>query len=524
MSRARIYARNLFANWVGYGASLLVMFFMSPFVVHTLGDVDYGVWSLMMSLTGYLGLVELGTQAGIGRFINFYLGKEDIPKVNGIISTGMAIFVAVGALLLIAGGTLAALMPWIFPKIPAELLPDARIICMLIALNLWMSFLSAPFRQIIQAHERFELTNAVALLVLTVRTTATIFALLHGYRLVTLALIQVAGSILGQVCVQVFARRVFPQLSVRPSLVSLARFRELFGFSIWAFIAGMAYRLLYSADTIVIAILLGPKQITYYAIGGMLLYKAADFIGQGTSVFRPKIMQDCARQDWSAVRAQYRRSTDLAMGLSILLMVGMIGFGHEFIVLWMGRRFEVSYTILVILASSWLFTVAYNVAGSTIYLGLNRVKFSALFRMGQGVSNLGLTLVFVLGLGQGIEGVAWGTFYPRIGFGIFGALIAMRWIGMSLRQFFFSTALRWAILGGVFYALCLAVNLLPLASNWCMFFLKVSLATIVYGPLAWVILLDAGAKDVLQNAIARRLPTYLRKVPVHEELADSREH
>ena len=45
MSRARIYARNLFANWVGYGASLLVMFFMSPFVVHTLGDVDYGVWS-----------------------------------------------------------------------------------------------------------------------------------------------------------------------------------------------------------------------------------------------------------------------------------------------------------------------------------------------------------------------------------------------------------------------------------------------------------------------------------------------
>ena len=40
MSRARIYARNLTANWVGYAANLAVMFFMSPFVVHTLGDVQ----------------------------------------------------------------------------------------------------------------------------------------------------------------------------------------------------------------------------------------------------------------------------------------------------------------------------------------------------------------------------------------------------------------------------------------------------------------------------------------------------
>ncbi len=51
MTLARTYVRNIVANWIGYGASLVIMFFMSPFVVHTLGDVQYGVWSLMMSLT-----------------------------------------------------------------------------------------------------------------------------------------------------------------------------------------------------------------------------------------------------------------------------------------------------------------------------------------------------------------------------------------------------------------------------------------------------------------------------------------
>ena len=83
MSRARVYFRNLTANWIGYAVNLVVMFFMSPFVVHTLGNVDYGVWSLMVSLTGYLGLTELGTRAGIGRFINFYLARRTrIPSTR----------------------------------------------------------------------------------------------------------------------------------------------------------------------------------------------------------------------------------------------------------------------------------------------------------------------------------------------------------------------------------------------------------------------------------------------------------
>ena len=46
MSKARIYARNLAANWIGYGANLVVMFFLSPFVVHSLENAGHGVWFL----------------------------------------------------------------------------------------------------------------------------------------------------------------------------------------------------------------------------------------------------------------------------------------------------------------------------------------------------------------------------------------------------------------------------------------------------------------------------------------------
>lgn len=65
MSRARIYARNLAANWIGHGASLVVMFFLSPFVIYTLGQVEYGIWSLLTVLTGYMGVLDLGVMCAL---------------------------------------------------------------------------------------------------------------------------------------------------------------------------------------------------------------------------------------------------------------------------------------------------------------------------------------------------------------------------------------------------------------------------------------------------------------------------
>ena len=65
MNRARIHARNLAANWIGHGANLVVLFFLSPFVVHTLGKVEYGIWSLLTVLTCSMGVLDLGVMCAL---------------------------------------------------------------------------------------------------------------------------------------------------------------------------------------------------------------------------------------------------------------------------------------------------------------------------------------------------------------------------------------------------------------------------------------------------------------------------
>ena len=76
MSTARIYTRNLAINWFSLIAGLVVMFFLSPFVVHSLGNNAYGIWVLLGSLVGYLGLLDLGVRAAVTRFIARFHAQE----------------------------------------------------------------------------------------------------------------------------------------------------------------------------------------------------------------------------------------------------------------------------------------------------------------------------------------------------------------------------------------------------------------------------------------------------------------
>lgn len=64
-----VLTRNVLANCTVLVAEVLVAFFLTPFIVGRLGLLTYGVWSLLNSLVGYMGLIDLGIRGSVGRFL-----------------------------------------------------------------------------------------------------------------------------------------------------------------------------------------------------------------------------------------------------------------------------------------------------------------------------------------------------------------------------------------------------------------------------------------------------------------------
>ena len=73
---------NLSASFVSYGVTLLIGFFLSPFIVRTIGVEANGFVSLANNFVSYASLITLALNSLAGRYITISLVKGDIKEAN----------------------------------------------------------------------------------------------------------------------------------------------------------------------------------------------------------------------------------------------------------------------------------------------------------------------------------------------------------------------------------------------------------------------------------------------------------
>ena len=81
--------RNVGSSWFALGVNVLVGIFLSPYILHRLGDVAFGLWILVFSVTGYYGLFDLGIRSSIVRYIAKYSANEEHDELNRLVNTAM---------------------------------------------------------------------------------------------------------------------------------------------------------------------------------------------------------------------------------------------------------------------------------------------------------------------------------------------------------------------------------------------------------------------------------------------------
>src|SRR5580658_1637146 len=70
LMRKRELIKNVGSGWFSLGVNILVGIFLSPFILHRLGNTAYGAWILVFSVTGYYGLFDLGIRSSIVRYVS----------------------------------------------------------------------------------------------------------------------------------------------------------------------------------------------------------------------------------------------------------------------------------------------------------------------------------------------------------------------------------------------------------------------------------------------------------------------
>jgi len=489
MTGAGVLARNLMVNWGGHAANLLVMVFLSPFVVHTLGQVEYGLWYLLMVMAGYMGIFDLGVRASTGRHVVLYLGRGDHEAVRSTIQTGLGFFSLFGLLVLLLGVGLGWMFPRFFPRVPPEYYGLVRILVPMMAANVLLSAYGAIFGSVLVAHDRFDLCRAVDLVVLAVRTAGTVVALKGGYRITGLTVVLLAGNLLSLAGNYVLARRIYPRLVVRATL-SRARLRELLRYGAGAFISDAGVIVISQTPGFVVGVVLGLAAVAVYGVGAMLPFYGATFLVIIGYTFFPPVQRALARGELGTARLLLFRQISLALSLGMGLYVGFIFFGRSFLRLWMeGPDFD---AVAVAQAAQVLRIV--SIAG-LLYLpiigcrealnALGHIRFNAVVTAVEAALNLGLSVaILMLRRPWGLAGVALATVVALIlGRGVLIPWYACRKLQIPAGQFLRSVGKAGGMTLAALMGWCWFVRWLIPADSWSGFWLQIGLVVTGYVPM-----------------------------------------
>jgi O-antigen/teichoic acid export membrane protein len=484
--------RNVLSNWSGYIFSVVVSFFLAPYVVNHLGTTAYGVWSLVISLTGYLGLLDLGVRGAVTRYVARFHAQADHQRSSQVASAAMAIFGGSG-LATISVSLLLAISIVGRMNIPAEYLTAARSVLVLTGISIAVSLINGVYGGMLIALQRFDLSNGIEVVTAGLRAVAIVVALNRGEGLVTLAGIQVGFTLLRLLANVVFLHKLYPQVRVRPRSADAQNLRLIFSFSVFSCLLHASRNLIYDSDLVVIGAYLPVTAVTFYAIGGNLVDYARALISGISQTMTPLASSLEAKQGAAGVRELLLKSSPWGTIVALPIAITFLIRGNSFIELWMGAQFaESSGDVLKILAIVMLFGASGSIVGSVL-LGISRHKPLVPAFVAEGLCNLGLSIWLVHKMG--IIGVAWGTLIPSL-FTNFAFIpwYVRRVLGVSPWRYAQLAWLKPGLAAVPFAIITYAVEQLWPAGNLLIFFLQVALCLSFLVACDWRICLNANQR------------------------------
>src|SRR5689334_21795393 len=117
--------KNVGSSWFSLGINILVGIFISPFILHRLGDAAYGIWVLIFSITGYYGLFDLGIRSSVVRFVSKFTATDERESLGRLINTSLLSYTLIGAAAMLITLVLTMFVDKVF-RIPPEFQSTAR--------------------------------------------------------------------------------------------------------------------------------------------------------------------------------------------------------------------------------------------------------------------------------------------------------------------------------------------------------------------------------------------------------------
>ena len=483
---------------------------LTPYMIAKLGDSEYGLYTLIGAIIGYISVLDFGLNNTIVRFVAKYKAQDDRKGEENFLATTMLIYAVISSVVVIAGIFVYFNLDDFFPKLSPEELEKAKIMFAILIFNVAITLPGGAFAAISSAYEHFVFPRALNIVKYIVRSIMVVALLYKGGDSISIVILDTVVNVLVILFNGYYVSRKL-RVSFKFHHLESPLIRQIFSYSIWIFIFALVGQFQWRAGQVILGVISGTTAVAIYGVGIMLGTYYGAFSTAISGVFLPRATKmtvlDATPEELTSMMIRIGR-----FSLIVLLMIlgGFLLYGRQFVKLWVGNTYRDSWIIALVIMFSYTLPLVQSFANSILEA---RSKFS--FKA--------MTYITLIVLGTAV-----GAYLVRY-FGVIGLILGSTggWLlSQVIMNFYYMNVIHLEILrffkellSGllptfiVILALGFAVDHVP-GQGWLNLIIKIFIFAVVFMLLMFRFGMNESEKRIIKDA----LPAFLHKKYFYRKL------
>lgn len=338
ITTSRRMIHNTLFNVVMRLSGAVVTFLLIRFFLVRLGEEKYGVWLLVASIFNYRGILSMGLNSSVNRYIPMYLAKEDKDGIQKVINTGLFTFSILSVVLLAA--TLIVYMnldSWFV--IDPGLTDVAKLLVLIVGCCFCMAMPLQLSSAVLSGLQRYDIINLIEFAMLVARTGLLVVFLLMDYGLIAMGFIFGLNELFVRIIQLFFIKRLLPDVRIAKRFVDIKFLGPMIGYGINTLLYSMGAIIIYKASDVIIGIFMSPAYITRFYVATAALLMVSQLMQTFVAAIKPAVSDLDARNDHEKVRQIAFFSQKYTLLLLIPAMAFFVIMGREFLTVWLGSKY-----------------------------------------------------------------------------------------------------------------------------------------------------------------------------------------
>lgn len=493
---------NLIASFVAFIVGMGINFFLTPYIIKSLGTAAYGFVGLSANIIDYTTLLTIALNSMAGRFITISYTQGKIQEANKYFSSVFYTNLILAGVIVVVMGGCVLYLEKIF-EIPKELIIEVKILFSILALSSIIGLLANIFAIATFVKNRLDLSSVRQIIGKIIQ--ATTILILFGCFVPHLWYIAIAGLLFTLYTSYTnyrYTLALTPELKLSRKCYEWKKVKDLLSSGAWNIFNKLGTIFSQGFDLVLTNWFIGSTAMGFFSISKQVPYIIIVLCGSLSNVFAPTLTQLFANNDKERMGYEINKGIRIIGFIVTIPLAFLYVFGADFYSLWVPSEDSYQLHILSILISLelslslplevvWnIFTVTNRLKVSSIFLFCNHVLTFLIVLGGMYLFDDPIEKLLILASTRAILGIVRSlTFLP-----IYGA----HCVGLP-KLIFYPAIFKSIVAAIITYTILYMIRLFFIVDSWFILLLVAAITTLITIVVNYVIVLTKGDRAFISG-------------------------